>query len=337
MRYKVFSALTIVILAAAACSGGSENRGGSPISPTAEDRPAVMQAVDGIPGWERTGPPERFNKEGLYGYIDGGAEIVLEYGFHDLAVFKFKPAHASGGAKEVALEIYRMMSGEAAFGLYSSKLEGDEKGWPSVKSDNWVSQGQANLVKGEYLVNILALECTDREIGEFAAALEPKIPGGGTARPAGMDWQPREGMVAGSGRYIKGPLAAQNESPFLAGAFWGFGVQEGPGTGKTRNTSEAFSAKYGVYPAISKLVVVKLARAVAPGSLAEGVLGLFKEYLKDVRVQGGLLEGRNETGRWFLFRSAGPVAALALGDPDRDAAQARIDQALARALGNLGT
>jgi peptidoglycan/xylan/chitin deacetylase (PgdA/CDA1 family) len=329
--YKPFF-MAIAVLAAAACSDGSaDRRAGSPISPAAEDKPAIMQTVDGIPGWERTGPPEHFNKDALYGYIDGGAEIVLEYGFRDLSVFKFKPTKVSGGTKEVALEIYRMASGDAAFGFYSSKLEGDEKGWPGITPDNWVGQGQANLVKGEYLVNILALECSDREIGEFAAALEPKIPGGGTARPAGMDRLPRAGMVAGSGRYIKGPLAAQNESPFLDGAFWGFGVQEGPGTGEARNTSEAFSAKYGAYPAISKLVVIKLGRGVTTGSLAEGVLGLFKQYLKDVRVQGGLLEGRNEAGRWFLFESAGTVAVLVLGDPDREAAQARIDQALARA------
>jgi peptidoglycan/xylan/chitin deacetylase (PgdA/CDA1 family) len=324
--------VAVAVLAAAACSGGSaDGRGGSPISPTAEDRPAVMQAVDGIPGWERTGPPERFNKEALYGYIDGGAEIVLEFGFRDLAVFKFKPAQAPEGAKEVILEIYRMASGEAAFGLYSSKLEGDEKGWPGIEPDNSVGQGQANLVKAEYLVNILAPECTDREIGEFAAALEPKIPGGGTSKPAGMHWLPREGMVAGSGRYIKGPLAAQNESPFLDGAFWGFGgPDEGEGSDVSRK-SEAFSAKYGAYPTISKLVVVKLGRGVAPGSLAEGVSGLFKEYLKDVRRDGGLIEGRNEAGRWFLFGRTDARAALILGEPDEAVARARIKSALARA------
>ena len=46
-----------------------------------------------------------------------------------------------------------------------------------------MSPGQANLVKGEFLVNVLAPECTEKEIGEFMAAVEPKIPGPGTARP----------------------------------------------------------------------------------------------------------------------------------------------------------
>ena len=113
---------------AAACSGGKSARpGDSALSSAAADVPAVLRAVDGIPGWKRTGPPERYNKEGLYGYIDGGAEIVLQYGFRELAVSRFKPAAASGSEKEIVLEIYRMSSGEAAFGLYSTKLEGKRK------------------------------------------------------------------------------------------------------------------------------------------------------------------------------------------------------------------
>ncbi len=100
-----------------------------------------MRAVDGIPGWKRQGPPERFNKEGLYGYIDGGAEIVLQYGFRELAVFKFKPAAGPAASKELVLEIYRMASGEAAFGLYSTKLEGGEAGLARAsESDNWISR-----------------------------------------------------------------------------------------------------------------------------------------------------------------------------------------------------
>jgi hypothetical protein len=286
---------------------------------------------------------ETYTKDGLYGYIDGGAEIVFLYGFRELVVFKFKPAGpglpvSSTGAtkpvgspalpaqKEIVLEIYQMGSGEAAFGIYSTKLEGEEEGWPGIKSDHWVSPGQGGLVKGEYMINILAPECTVREIGEFAAALEPKIPGEVTVRPKGMAWLPSDGIVAGSWRYIKGPLAAQNESPFLEGSFWGFGAGDGEGT------TEAYSAKYGVAPAVSKLVIVEFVKAPAAGVLDDHVLAVFKEYLKDVRRDGEMLEGENEAGRRFLFGHKGRFAALVLGDPDRKAAQTRLDIALAMAL-----
>lgn len=329
----VAAALASAILLAVACSGGNAARpGNSALSPAAEDTPAIMRTVDGIPGWTWVGDVVTYTKDGLYGYIDGGAEIVLQYGFRELAVFKFKPAAAPAAPKEVVLEIYRMALGEAAFGLYSTKVEGEEEGWPGIKSDHWISLGQANLVKGEFVVNILAPECTDREIGEFAAALEPKIPGKGTARPKGMDWLPRAGMVPGSGRYIKGALAAQNESPFLEQHFWGFGGAGDGGEGTGEGATEAYSAKYGVTPAVSKLVIVEFRKTPEAGALDDNVLAVFREYLKDVRGDGDTLEGRNEAGRFFLFGRKGRFAALVLGDPDRDAARKRLDIALTMAF-----
>ncbi len=319
-----------LVLTASACSGSDAVLiGNSVLAASAAVNPPVMRAVDGIPGWKRIGPPERFNKEGLYGYIDGGAEIVLQYGFRELAVSKFGPASASDATKEVVLEVYRMSSAEAAFGLYSTKLEGGEKSWPGIKPDNWLSPGQASLVKGEYLVNVLAPECAENEIGKFMAAVEPKIPGRGTARPEGLGWLPREGLVASSWHYIKGPLAARNESPFLEGGFWGFGGAGSSGTGV--GGSEAFSAKYGIKPEISKLIVVRFARPPANAVVEDGLSGLFKEYLQGVKRQDGLIEGRNDAGRWFLFKRAGSVAALVLGEPDETVARARLDAALSAA------
>jgi len=321
MRADRWFFLAMGIFTAAACSGPASAPAGDgvPAATAAGDLP-VMRSIDGIPGWTRTGPPERYNKEGLYGYIDGGAEIVLQYGFRELAVSKFKPAAAPAAPKEVVLEIYRMASGEAAFGLYSTKLEGEEEGWPGIGPDNWTSLGQASLVKGEFLISILAPECTDKEIGEFMAALEPRIPGSGTVRPKGMSWLPREGRIPSSGRYIKGPLAARNESPFLEGDFWDFS-----------GTTEAYSAKYGARPAISKLIIVKLGTEAATGSLEDSVQGSFEEYLLGVKRAGALLEGRNDAGRWFLFKRAGSIAALILGEPDEAAARARLETALENA------
>jgi len=313
---------------AAACSGSDAViLTNSALALSSIENPPIMRAVDGIPGWKRTGDPERYNKEGLYGYIDGGAEIVLQYGFKELSVFKFKPAAgAAAEEKELVLEIYRMGSGQAAFGIYSTKLEGEEKRWPGIKADHWVVLGQANLVKGDYMVNILAPECTDREIGEFAAALEPRIPGRGTVRPAGLDRLPRDGMVPGSWRYIRGPLAAQNESPFLEAPFWGFGAAQG--AKEIAGSTEACSAKYGLAPAVSKLVIVEFAEAPEAAALGRNVLAVFGEYLKDVRSEGGVVEGRNAAERWFLFKANGAAAALVLGDPDRGSALARLDAAL---------
>ena len=330
-------AFILPLFAAAGLGGGAAIFADSALSPSLVGRANtrgqtdIMRAVDGIPGWVRTEAPRVFTREGLYGHIDGGAELVLQYGFEELSVHVFEPAE--GAAKEIVLEIYRMGSGEAAFGLYSTKLEGEEERWPGIASDHWIAPGQLNLVKSEYLVNILASDCTDDEVGDFAAAVERKIPGEGTVRPAGMNRLPDEGMVRGSGRYIKGALAARNESPLLDGDFWGF----------AEGRAEAYSARYGAAPALSKLIIVEFLGApeadtgaigeasehpAAAPDLAEKVIAVFNEYLRDVRLVGDTVEGRNQIGRWFLFRAEGRFAALVLGEPDEAAARARLDEAL---------
>jgi hypothetical protein len=301
-------AVPLVLSVAFACSGGHP------------DAASIVRSADGIPGWARTGEVEVFNREGLYGYIDGGAEIVLPYGFLEAAVSRLKP---TGGDKEIVLEIYRMATGEDAFGLYSTKLEGGEAGWPGIAPDNWISPGQASLAKGAFVVNVLAPGYTDREIGAFLAAVERKIPGTATARPKGMARLPRDGMIAASARFIKGAVAAANESPFLEGEYWGFGGADAAGS-----ATVAFTAKYGAAPGVSKLVLVEFAEIPAAASLEAAVLGSFRYYLRDVRREGGLTEGRNAAGLWFLFASKGRTAVLVLGEPDGAAARARLESVL---------
>lgn len=55
-----------------------------------------------------------FGGESLYGYIDGGAELYLEYGFDSLMVtdLTFK-------GNDIKIEIFRMSDPDASFGIFS--------------------------------------------------------------------------------------------------------------------------------------------------------------------------------------------------------------------------
>ena len=76
---------------------------------------------------------------------------------------------------------------------------------------------------------------------------------------------------------------------------------------------------------------MEFARAPEGGSLEEAVLASFNEYLQDVRSENGVIAGRNEAGRWFLFSAKGAEAVLVLNDPDEAAARARLGATLALA------
>ncbi|HPB73006.1 MAG TPA: hypothetical protein PLX71_08505, partial [Phycicoccus sp.] len=63
----------------------------------------------------------------LYNYIDGGAELFLEFGFEACTVQQYKR-----GADEAVMEVYRMDDPVAARGIYLMKC-GVEKPDPAFK------------------------------------------------------------------------------------------------------------------------------------------------------------------------------------------------------------
>jgi len=54
-----------------------------------------------------------FTETSLYGYINGGAELYLEYGFDTLVVTEMEV-----DGSDIKLEVYRMKDAEAAFGIF---------------------------------------------------------------------------------------------------------------------------------------------------------------------------------------------------------------------------
>jgi len=93
-----------------------------------------------------TKPVERltFTKADLYGYINGGAELFLEFGFEELQVRKY--ATPDG---EVALDLYRMATPEGALGIYLAK-RGKETPVGGVRGRNTGNRYQVTVLKGRY-------------------------------------------------------------------------------------------------------------------------------------------------------------------------------------------
>jgi hypothetical protein len=284
--------------------------------------PPDFMGVAGLSGWVLAGPPRTFLKEGLGGYIDGGSEIFLQYGFRNLAVFDLVPERPGGGKKAITLEICRMDSPKAAFGIFSTRREGNERISPKIRTLHWIGPEQANMVMGDFYVNILAKGCTTAEIEEFAASLAANLPPKETPLPEGFSCMPAFDLVPRTERYIFGAAAAAKESPLLDEDFWGF--KEG--------LTEAYSAEYG--PRRSKLILIHFRQP--PQDLMGEVYQLLKEHATDVSISDNIMQGGTPVGGSLYFGQDGPTGALILGEPDPKIARARIQDALNRAAKQLG-
>lgn len=283
-------------------------------APQATDVGRLLPAAAELPGWISGGPPERYEREGLYRYINGGSEIFLQYDFRRVDVGRYKKGDGGAG-QEVTVDLYRMDSPLDAFGIFSIRREGGEKTLGLEGVPHWVSESQASLAAGVYYVNIIGFGTQNEEMAVFARLLSKKLTAAGE-RPFALTgalgpWSafPREGLLNDTLRIVKGKLAAQEESEILAPDFWNFA-----------GGTVAASAKYG--PDGRKIIVVDF--AAEPDGIGGDVRSVFKEYLVDIREEGGVLSAKNAVGHVFLFASRGRRAALVFGKKDEAAARALL-------------
>ena len=267
----------------------------------------ILPADKEAAGWARKGETEHFEKAALYGHIDGGAEIFLQYGFQELEIARYTRTEA-GKAAEITLEVYRMESQADAFGIYSVKRAGDEKASVRIPWPNWTSDRQVNFARDTFYVNITGVDTTEKELEDFAVATVAKIAGGPPSVPM-LGYLPKKNLISGTERYIRGDLAAQTESPLFAEDFWGF-----------KETARAVSARYSQSEA--RLVLIHFGRDREPQ--LEKVKALFQEFLRDVRSANGVLEGRSAEGRYFQFHQAGRRAGVVHSGLDATAGRALL-------------
>ncbi len=173
---------------------------------------------------------------------------------------------------------------------------------------------RAAFVKGNVYIEIRVKGCDEADVEKLAAAAAKRINLPVEPSPPGIARLPKVNLIQGSERYIRGDIAAGAESPLLNRDFWGFRT----------GTSRAFTARYA--PKDSKLIVVEFADL--PEGLTRSAFELFKEYLEDVREEGGVVAGADVAGGVCLFGVSGKTAALVIGEPDLGTAKARLSDAL---------
>ena len=150
-------------------------------------------------GWQVKGATRTFNRNGLYGHINGGSELFLEFGFDVLTVQRY-----DRGADEVALEAYKMTSPEAALGIYLMKC-GKESPVEGIPGRHTGDAYQLMSLYGDYLL-VVNNYSGKKEVAPVMKALlletQKKIP---FSRPADMLAPlPAKDRIAGSERLIRG-------------------------------------------------------------------------------------------------------------------------------------
>ncbi len=173
-------------------------------------------------GWKSDGATRVFIGEELYDYIDGGAEIFMEYGFLAAATQDY----IGPGGRRLVLEIYEMEDDTAAYGIFTAFRtpagEAIALGDAGQLTDYYLS-----FWKGRFLVNVTlggGAEDSSTVLRALAGAVGERLPGQGRIpRLAGL--LPAEGRLPSGVDYFEGSLGFLNSSGFFGGDV--FGVRRG--------------------------------------------------------------------------------------------------------------
>jgi hypothetical protein len=166
-----------------------------------------------LAGWTPVGPPQEFKGDDLFVYIDGGAEIYLEYGFSRAVVQDYGDA----GGRTVSLELFEMTDPAAAFGAYSFKTTG-KGGALDLGQGGQLEDYYLNFWKGDYLITITGFNDDQETVGGLLAvakATDHTVPGEGRHPPI-INILPAEGLDSGSVLYFRGRLGLNNAFPLVS-------------------------------------------------------------------------------------------------------------------------
>jgi hypothetical protein len=175
--------------------------------PAAPDT-ALLPPDGFLQSWKRAENPRVFTSSDLYGYIDGGAEIYLEFGFEQLTVQSYRPVPQSA-ADEFKAEIYRMADPVAAAGMYLMNC-GKERPDPSFAERHTLNEFQLLFKRNRYYVVINNSEGNQKlraamlEFGRYIAA---RLPAEASIKLGEV--LPSRGLDRTSIRFIRGPYALQ--------------------------------------------------------------------------------------------------------------------------------
>jgi hypothetical protein len=155
-------------------------------------------------GWKRTGNARVFSAGDLYGHINGGAELFLEFGFEQLTVQRY-----SRGREELIVEVYRMRDPIAAAGIYLMKC-GNEIRHPGFAPRHTVNPHQLMVLKHRHLVMVYSGSGAAQQVPtmvDFGRFVADKLPADVALEPLRL--LPGRGLVEGSERLVRGQYGLQ--------------------------------------------------------------------------------------------------------------------------------
>ena len=248
----------------------------------------------GVRGWRGT-DDHTYDRKTIYDYLDGGAEVYLQYDFRGLFARRFTREKQPA----ITIDLFDMGSGPEAYGIFSVEREGNNIG---IGQGSEYAAGLLRFWKGRYFVAITAERETPevkRAVLELGKGIAAAIKTTGT-EPALISLVPSKGLVPNSIRYF-------HQHSVLSYLYF-----------VARQNILRLDGRTQVVLAIYRLVKGNsyLLLIVYPNDkLANGALASFlSAYLPEGRKTG---IARTTKGKWVAARAQGKLLTVVFDSPTK--------------------
>ncbi len=161
---------------------------------------SVLPPPGAVEGWEYSEPPETYDPETLFHYMDGKARTYHEYGFEQLKHVQFATAD---GEAVIDVDVYDMGSPLGAFGIYSLE-RGEELPLHYKKRLGYMIGSARFFWKGQHYVAITSPDSspeTIEAIKTLSLFVEKSLPGDAGGIPL-LSAFPAENRIPESEQYF---------------------------------------------------------------------------------------------------------------------------------------
>lgn len=158
---------------------------------------AVLLPAD-VDGWHLSKKEQAYDRETLYEYIDGGAELYLSYQFKSVIT----RTYSRQGQPDIVLDLFDMGTSEDAFGVFSHSRETVDS---TFGQGSQYTEGLLLFWKNNYYVSVLASPETaqsKKAVFELAKRIDESIPHEGPL-PGIVALLPKQDLAEESIRYFR--------------------------------------------------------------------------------------------------------------------------------------
>ena len=255
---------------------------------------------DKILDWKASGEDAVYDRETLFDYMNGGAELYLAYDFKMVFVKRF----AGPDENEIMLDIYDMGSSEEAFGIFSLDREDEEA---DIGQESTYGFGLLRFWKGRYFVSINALgdeQAAEPAILELGKAVAALIKQEGTL-PVLLSSLPGKNLKKKKTSYFHSNISLNNRF-FIASE-------------NILDLSNQTRCVFAEYVVNSENTAYLLLIQYEDNARAQGAFESFiGSYMPEARESGF---ARMENGKWTMARVEKNKVAIVFDAPDKEWAQ----------------